>query len=75
MAFANVAGRAQADDRHASGNGRPNPAGAVFDHKTFIRAHAQFSRGEQKNVRVRLSARDHICAEDMTAEFCFQFQY
>jgi hypothetical protein len=48
MAFANVAGRAQADDRHAGGNGRPDPACAVFNHETLIRVHAQFACGEQK---------------------------
>jgi hypothetical protein len=75
MAFANVAGRAQADDCHAGGNGRPDPACAVFDHKTLIRAHAQSACGEQKNVRVRLSSRDHIRTKDMTAEFRFQGQH
>jgi len=51
MAFANVIGRAQADGRHASGNGRPDLAGAVFDHTTFIRLHGQLACGEQKNIR------------------------
>ena len=33
MAVANVAGRGQADGRHACGNGRPDPARAVLDHE------------------------------------------
>ena len=75
LAFANVAGRAQADDRHPGGNGRPDPACAVFNHKTLVRAHAQSACGEQKNVRMRLSSRDHIRTENMTAEFRFQGQH
>ena len=75
MAFANVTGRAQADGRHPCGNGRPDTTGAVFDHETLIRAHAQSACGKQENVRMRLSARDHVDAENMAAEFRFQSQH
>jgi len=70
-----MAGRAQADGRHPGGNGCPDPARTVLDHKTLIRAHAQSACGEQENVRMRLSARDHVGAENMTAEFRFQSQH
>jgi hypothetical protein len=48
MAFANVAGCAQADDGHPGGNGRPDPTCAVFNHKTPIRAHAQLLAANRK---------------------------
>ena len=48
MAVANVAGCTEADDRHPGGNGRPDPARAVFNHKTLVRAYAQSASGEQK---------------------------
>jgi hypothetical protein len=75
MAIADVAGGAQADHCHSGGNGSPDSTSAVLDDKTFVRGHAQFARGEQENVRVRLSGRDHVRAENMTAEFGFQRQH
>ena len=75
MAFANVTGRAQADGRHPCGNGRPDTTGAVFDHETLIRAHAQSACGKQENVRMRLSARTMSALKDMAAEFRFQSQH
>src|SRR6185369_8609455 len=75
MAFANVAGCAQADNRHPGSNGCPDSARAVFNHKTLIRAYAQSAGGEQENVRVRLSSRDHVGAENMTTELSFQRQH
>ena len=59
MAFANVAGRAEADDRHPGGNGRPDPARAVFNHETLVRTRAQSACGEQKNFQASFLARPY----------------
>ena len=40
-----------------------------------LRADAQLRCGKQENVGMRFSARDHVGAEDMLAEFGFHAQY
>lgn len=60
MAFANVAGCAQANDGHPGGNGRPDPTRAVFDHETLVRAHAQSASANRKMSGCRNRIRDAL---------------
>ena len=57
MAFANVAGRAQADDRHAGGNGRPDPACAVFNMRPGMKGPAQPKNSPTLSVALWVNGR------------------
>ena len=75
VAFANMAGGAEADRGHSRRDGGLDSAGAVLDHKAAIRADAQLPGGKQEDVGMGFSARDHVGAENMIAEFRFHAQH
>ena len=75
VALADVAGGTQANGAHPGGDRRLDAAGAVFDDKTSVWTHAQLAGSKQEDIGMRFSARDHISAEDIRAEFCLQCQH
>src|SRR5882757_5579706 len=69
MAVPDMRCGAQAHGRHAGSHGSLDAAGAVFDDEAGFWAHFEPVGGKQEQVRMRLAARHHVCAEDMAVEF------
>ena len=63
-----MASAAEADRRHAGGDGGIDPCRAVLDNQTVLRRGREPLRSIKEQIGRRLAARDHRGAEQVFAE-------